>query len=149
MGEDFISYFTPDIPLLRLSSLSVNTEALLKTDDGENFRPHTFFLDGTASVTGITLKFSLPFSPEAMVGAALEIALDPWFPLSISSAVLKAVSWSSEDTLLLEWEGLEPGLPGEPHFYRLTVPGGKSGITNGRGSHMKDTQTIYMEVLAL
>jgi hypothetical protein len=61
---------------------------------------------------------------------------------------LTAVS-CSEDTLLLKWEGLEPGKAGEPHFYRLTIPGGKNGITNGRGSSLANTQDIYMEVLGL
>jgi hypothetical protein len=149
MGEDFITYFTPDIPLVRISSLFVNTELVSMPEGGEGPRSYTFYLEGTASAAAITLVFSLPFSQEAMVTAALEIALDPWFPASISSAVLKTATWSSEDTLRLEWEGLEPGNSGEPHFYRFTIPGGKNGITNGRGSYMKNTQTIYLEVLEL
>jgi hypothetical protein len=147
MGEDFISYFTPDIPLIRISSLWVNSEAVPLPENGEGI--HTFYQEIAVAVTGITLGFSLPFSQEAMVNATLEITLDPWFPASIGSAVLKSATWSAEDTVHLEWEGLEPGTPGEPHFYRFIIPGGKNGITNGRGSYLKNTQTIYMEVLEL
>jgi hypothetical protein len=151
MGEDFICYFTPDIPFLRIPSLSVNAEPPIAVTDGEagdSFLYYAFPLaDSTAAVT-ITLRFSLPFSQEAMVTAALGIGLDPWFPVSLGPVVLTAVT-CSQDTLLLKWEGLEPGEPGERHFYRLTIPGGKSGIANGRGSYIKNPQTIYLEVLGL
>ncbi|MFP3089651.1 Ig-like domain-containing protein [Treponema sp. TIM-1] len=147
MGVDFICYFTPDIPFLRIPSLSVNGQPPLAMDAGDGSGYYAFPLEGITEITGITLEFSLPFSPEAMVATVLEISLDPWFPASLGSAVLKAAAWSSEDTLFMEWEGLEPGTPGEPHFYRLTIPGGKSGISNGQGSCLKDTQHIYMEVL--
>jgi hypothetical protein len=149
MGEDFIGYFTPDIPFLRIRSLSVNEQPSLALDEGITSPYYAFPLEGVTGITGITLGFSLPFSEEAMAATVLEISLDPWFPASIGSAVLKAALWSSEDTLFMEWEGLEPGIPGEGHFYRLSIPGGKSGITNGRGSFLKNTQTIYMEVFDL
>jgi hypothetical protein len=147
LGVDFICYFTPDIPLLRLSSLSVNGQPSLAMDGHDSSRSYAFPQNGSAGITGITLEFSQPFSQEAMVTAVLEISLDPWFPASVGSAVLKAAVWSSENTLFMEWTGLTPGTPGEPHFYRLTLPGGKSGVANGRGSYLENTQTIYMEVL--
>lgn len=149
MGRDFIGYFTPDIPFLRIPSLSVNGQPPAAVDDGDISLYYAFPQEGITGITGITLEFSLPFSQEAMVNAVLGISLDPWFPASIGSAVLKAAAWSSENTLFMEWEGLEPGTPEEPHFYRLTIPGGKSGITNGGGSYIKNTQNIYMEVLNL
>ncbi|MDR2029553.1 MAG: Ig-like domain-containing protein [Treponema sp.] len=147
VGEDFICYFTPDIPFLRIPALSVNGQSPLAMDEGDTPRYYAFPLEGITAITGITLEFSLPFSQEAMVAAVLEISLDPWFPASLGQAVLKAAVWSSENTLFMEWEGLEPGTPEEPHFYQLTIPGGKSGVANGRGSFIKDTQSIYLEVL--
>jgi hypothetical protein len=147
LGADFICYFTPDIPFLRIPALSVNGQAPMAVDDGALSPCYAFPLGGTTGITGLTLVFSLPFSREAMAAAALEISLDPWFPASAGSAVLKAAAWSSEDTLYMEWEGLEPGAAAEPHFYRLTIPGGKGSLTNGRGSYLKNTQNIYLEVL--
>lgn len=148
MGEDFICYFTPDIPFLRIPSLSVNEEPPMEMTEGEDSGYYAFPLADSTAAAGITLRFSLPFSAEAMVTAALGISLDPWFPASLGPAVLTAVT-CSEDTLLLKWEGLEPGKPGEPHFYRLTIPGGKNGIANGRGSYIKNSRHVYMEVLGL
>ncbi|MDR2363918.1 MAG: Ig-like domain-containing protein [Spirochaetaceae bacterium] len=146
MGEDFICYFTPDIPFLRIPSLSVNEEPPIEMPGGGDSGYYAFPLADSTAPAGVTLRFSLPFTQEAMAAAALEISLDPWFPASLGPAVLTAVT-CSEDTLLLKWEGLEPGKSGEPHFYRLTIPGGKNGIANGRGSYIKDSYHIYMEVL--
>jgi hypothetical protein len=146
VGEDFVCRFTPDIPFLRIPALSVNSEPPMEVPDGDGY--YAFPLADSTAAVGISLRFSLPLSGEAMAAAALGISLDPWFPASLGPVVLTAVT-CSEDTLLLKWEGLEPGKPEEPHFYRFAIPGGKSGITNGRGSYLKNPQTVYMEVLGL
>jgi hypothetical protein len=148
LGEDYVCFFTPDIPRLRIRSLSVNAAPPLENLEGETFRYYPFSLADSSSVTAITLEFSLPFFQDALVAAALGISLEPWFPASLGPTALTAIT-CSDDTLLLKWEGLEPGKPGESHFYRLTVPGGKNGITNGQGSFLQNSQEIYMEVLGL
>jgi hypothetical protein len=45
----------------------------------------------------------------------------------------------------MEWEGVAPGEIPETHYYRLSIPGGKNGVTNGLGSTMKEDRIIYIE----
>jgi hypothetical protein len=44
------------------------------------------------------------------------------------------------------WEGLTPGSE-EPHFYKLTIPGGKGGITMTDGTYMKEDFIVYLEAV--
>jgi len=46
----------------------------------------------------------------------------------------------------MEWEGLEKGSAGKPHYYRVSLPGGRSGVNDGRGSYIKDEFNFYIEV---
>jgi hypothetical protein len=143
LGEDHIAFFTPDIPLLGITGISLNG-ILLPSGGGEALSCRIPMEDSYKGILEIALSFSLPFSREAAVEAALAISLDPWFPGLLTPVSLKAAAWSSS-VLEMEWDGVVPGEIPEVHYYRLSVPGGKTGITNGLGSTMKESRIIYIE----
>jgi hypothetical protein len=47
----------------------------------------------------------------------------------------------------MEWEGLIPGMTGEKHYYRLFIPGGRSGVGNGSGIYFRDDAAIMLEAV--
>jgi hypothetical protein len=142
LGEDHTVFFTPDIPFLEITGISLNGVTL---PNGGPLNCRIPMEDSYKGILEITLSFSLPFSREAAVEAALGIFLEPWFPVILGPVSLKALTWSSEDTFEMEWDGVSPGEIPEPHYYRLSIPGGKSGVTNGLGSAMKESRIIYIE----
>jgi hypothetical protein len=143
LGTDHTVFFTPDIPLLRITGISLNGVALPAGGE-EPLKCRITLEDSFKGVLEIALSFSLPFSREAAVDAALAISLEPWFPGILGPVSLKAAVWS-ENTFEMEWDGVEPGEIPETHHYRLSIPGGKNGITNGRGSTMEEDRIIYIE----
>jgi hypothetical protein len=55
--------------------------------------------------------------------------------------------------VVLQWEGIEQstgasdlGEAGEKHYYRLVLPGGRSGISDGKGSYLKEDMFIFLEI---
>jgi hypothetical protein len=79
---------------------------------------------------------------------ARNIRLDAFFPGILPSPVLHRAYWTGtgNDMLELEWIDVTPGTESEPYYYKLTIPGGISGISNGSGSFMKDTVIVYLEI---
>jgi hypothetical protein len=47
----------------------------------------------------------------------------------------------------MEWEGLQSSKPEEPHYYKLTLPGGRNGISNGEGSYLKEEAYFIFEAV--
>ena len=143
LGTDHRVFFTPDIPLLRISGITLNGIPI-PLGGGEPLKCRIPLEDSFKGVLEIALRFSLPFSREAAVEAALSISLEPWFPGTLDPVSLKASVWS-EHTVEMEWDGVVSGEISEPHYYRLSIPGGKNGVTDGQGSTMKEGRIIYIE----
>ena len=146
MGEDYTLAFTTDIPYLRVISFSSTEGELIPV-------PQT---DGAFSVSvtpggiiKITIDFSLPFDPENTAlreESVFKISLRPFFPLNLPLVRLRTARWIRSDKLQMEWEGLEAGRSGESHYYRLIIPGGSTGVHNGRGSYFKEDFILHLEV---
>jgi hypothetical protein len=126
MEREYRSFFTPDIPYL----------TLLYHEEGKLSMPD--------KILKIRLRFSLPFSSQARIDTLLALRFEPYFPGTLNPVSLRSARWWSEDLLDLEFDGIEPGTE-EPHYYRLRIPGGREGITNGRGSYLKETLSIFIE----
>jgi hypothetical protein len=93
------------------------------------------------------------FSPEIYdrknrESIARSIRLDAFFPGTLARPVLRWARWTGpgNDTLKLEWIGVNPGTESEPYYYKLTIPGGTSGISDENGSFMKNTIVVYLEI---
>ena len=149
-GVDYKINFIPDIPFMDVLSFSANIAAD-NTSFKENISLNTAIPVRVDSVTGklsFSIRFSLPFTTEEKQNTALKITLSPFFPKTLVPIALQYVSWfSSDDILNMRWEGLKAGNSETPHYYKLTIPGGRNGINNGMGMYMKEDITIYLEAV--
>jgi hypothetical protein len=146
MGDDYILFFTADIPYLKILSLSVDEEEEIFEPERGGSSLVSLDIPG-GGVLRFTLAFSPPFSPEEQVGETFRISLDPFFPGTLPPVSLRFARWLSSNMVRMEWEGLEAGTEDEPHYYQLRLPGGRNGINNGRGSYFEeDFQFYFMAV---
>jgi len=148
-GVDYKINFIPDVPFMNVSSF-FTYGAADKTSFKENISSNTAMPVRIEPVIGelfFSISFSLPFSIEEKQNAALKITLSPFFPKTLAPVALQYVSWFSDDSLNMCWEGLKPGNSETPHYYKLTIPGGRNGINNGRGMYMKEDIDIYLEAV--
>lgn len=144
-GDEYRINFVPDIPFLNVLSLKIRDISFT-----ENLSSHTSLLARIDQGTGklyLTVYFSLPFTTEEKQNIASKIILSPFFPKTLAPIAVEYVNWISDDRLLIHWEGLSAGKEGISHYYKLTIPGGKSGITNGMGMYMKEDFTVFLEAI--
>jgi hypothetical protein len=143
MGDDYIFFFKADIPFLTIGSLKTGGEDEIEAPAKGGSSPA--FIDVPDGILGLTIVFSLPFTPEAQGDEIFRMSLDPFFPGTLPPVSLRFVRWLSSDRVRLEWEGLKAGTEEEAHYYRLTIPGGKNGINNGYGSYLEENFYFYFE----
>lgn len=150
MGTEYREVFTPAIPYLALVSL---------TADG--VPPYTGPFEQAPAVASavqvlppegllsINIQFSLPFTAAAQRSVLKFIQLSPYFPGTLAPVALRQASWLSDRVLRLVWEGLEAGSGGIAHFYRLSLSGGRSGLTTDSegnlGYWLKESIVLYLE----
>jgi hypothetical protein len=146
MGTDHVVQFNSALTFLK--TLSITPDKAAADHDyvfGKNKIIKTEINKNDGGSLGFTVYFSLPFSKEAQADAAFRINLEPYFPGTLKPVSLRFMRWIARDRLRMEWEGLEEGKPEEPHYYRLKIPGGRSGISNGGGSYFKEDEFIVFE----
>jgi hypothetical protein len=150
MGEDHIVMFKSDILFLRIISLGFGTESddtVAAFSEPEKAKVFTISMDeAEKGVMRFSIWFSLPLSVEAKMEITHRISLTPFFPVSLGPMYLRSARWHGDDRLFMEWEDPLPGKPEEPYYYRLALPGGRSGISNGEGSYLKEETYFYIEV---
>ena len=146
LGDEFKLNFTPDIPILNVLSFSADgSSVVLKV-----FSDYSVITAPVDPATGeiiFNMHFSLPFGEIEKQNAALNISLSAYFPRTIAPAALTKASWLSDDRLHMSWEGLEAGTSEESHYYKLTIPGGRGGISSGKDIYMKEDITIFLEAV--
>jgi hypothetical protein len=137
-------YFIPDIPYLNILSLSVGGPAVAAPENGGLCPAFVSMPDG---IIALSVCFSHSFSVDARAAAVLALRLEPYFPGILPQPGLRTARWWSDDTLVLDWEGAEPGVDGEAHYYRLVFPGGRGGIADGKGSYLREDYHFILEAL--
>jgi hypothetical protein len=146
LGADYRINFIPDIPFLNVLQFNAGDDSVIS-----NFSSSTNVLpvrvNSAVRELSFSIRFSLPFGNEEKQNTALKIFLSPFFPAMLSPVALRNVYWISDDRLSMNWEGLEAGKSGEPHYYKLTIPGGKSGIVSKDGMYMKEDIIILLEAV--
>jgi len=145
LGEDYKVNFTPDILFLNILSFSASGVPLV-IDKNSSIAVLSVPVEPATGEILLSIRFSLPFKNEEKQNIALKINLNVFFPRTISSAALKDAKWVSADILQMKWEGLTAGYE-EPHLYKLTIPGGKGGITMTDGTYMKEDFIVYLEAV--
>jgi hypothetical protein len=149
LGEDFSVCFIPDIPFMKILSVGADGVSALDTSDrcGDLGGILAVPVDPSGGELIFTIRFSLPFSAGEKQNTALKISLNPFFPRDLYPIALRSITWLSDDLLRMKWEGLKAGNSSEAHYYKLLIPGGKGGISNGRGMYLKEDQYIYLEAI--
>jgi hypothetical protein len=146
IGDDYKINFTLDMPYLSILSLSVE-DISLDIDKNSSVSYLTVPINSAMGEIYIDIRFSLPLeNNEEKQNIALKINLTAFFPKTISPVALKYAGWINDDILRMQWEGISAGIE-EPHFYRLTIPGGKSGIAMSDGTYMKEDFIVYLEAV--
>jgi hypothetical protein len=145
-GVDYRINFVPDFPSLTVLSFSTDADSVIEILSSNITLP-VKPLSGTGELF-FSIRFSLGFSLEEKLNAAQKIMLNPFFPRTLAPVALQNVIWISDDRLFMKWEGLSPGSNETPHYYRLTIPGGKGGISSGTGIYMKEDLVIYLEAIS-
>jgi hypothetical protein len=142
MEKDFVLSFIPDIPRLAVASLEAGGPAAGAPVPGGIYTAAVIAPEGIATVT---LRFSRAVDPRARADAVLALRLEPYFPGNLRPVSFRSARWWAADTVVLQWEGLEGGTPGEKHYYRLFLPGGRGGISDGKGSYLEEDTVFFLE----
>ena len=156
-GEDFRINFIPDIPFIKVMSLSAYDRSVLENsfdnsiavlNDFSMTNEFPVYVDPATGEVFFSIYFSLSFSSvEEKISNAQKITLVPFFPRTLSPVALQQVYWISNDRLFMRWEGLRAGDDDGANYYKLTIPGGNGGISSGTGYYMKEDLIIYLEAI--
>jgi len=160
IGADYKIYFTPDVPFMNVLSFAVLEktstdepsidESPIEIYSIENFSAANNVLPVRINpATGeffFSIYFSQPFGSEEKQNTPQKIMLTHFFPRTLDPAALQYVRWVSDDRLYMRWEGLTAA-DDNIHFYKLTIPGGKGGVSPAAGVFMKHDLVLYLEVI--
>jgi len=146
IGEDYRINFAPYIPYLDIISLTFNNsqQPITAKDLGGIIAVP---VEKAAGELSFTINFSLPIDPKEKQANALKISLVPFFPRTLPPVALNFAHWIYGNQLIMRWEGFEPSNESETHYYKLVIPGGKGGLTDGAGGYFKEDQTFFLEAV--
>jgi len=146
IGSDYRINFLSTVPFLKILSFKADGNPAVM----EIFSAYSVLQIPVTPATGdvyFNIRFSLLFNEEEKQNTALKINLVPFFPRTIAPVALKDVIWIADDRLRMRWEGFSASKGDEAHYYKLTIPGGKNGISNEKGVYMKEEVIIYLEAI--
>ncbi|WP_461247821.1 Ig-like domain-containing domain [Treponema sp. R6D11] len=145
IGSEYRINFSVDIPYLNVLSITAGNDQQIESFYTMNNILPVYVDQGTGLIT-LSIYFSLMFGLEEKLNAPQKITLSPFFPRTLPPSALRYIHWISNDRLFLQWEGLKPG-DDVSHYYKLTIPGGKGGITSDTGIFMKEDLVLYLEAI--
>ena len=142
MEKDFLLSFITDIPFLSIISLDTGFGGIVPDFNG-TYYTGAILPEGICT---ITIRFSHAISSLSQSAIVLSLRLETFFPGTLKPVSFRSARWWSADTVVLQWEGIERSTAGEKHYYRLVLPGGRSGISDGKGSYLKQDMFVYLEI---
>jgi hypothetical protein len=142
MAREFSLSFIADIPFLTVLSMDAGFGLITPEQEGI-YAAGAILPDGICTVT---VRFSHAINPEARSAAVLALRLETFFPGTLKPISFRSARWWYTDTVILQWEGIEQSKSNEKHLYRLVLPGGRSGISDGKGSYLKEDTIFYLEI---
>lgn len=145
IGSDYRLNFFADIPYLNVLSVIYDNDQQTDTFSATNNTLPVSVEQGTGLLT-LSIHFSLMFSLEEKLNTPQKITLSPFFPRTLPPSALCYIHWISDDRLSIQWEGLKAG-EDISHYYKLTIPGGKGGVSSGAGCFMKEDFVLYLEAI--
>ena len=142
MEKDFYLSFVADIPFLSILSLDAGFGGAVPYQ--YNIYPASAVLP--EGICTIAIRFSHAIDAGSQSSIVLALRLETFFPLTLKPISFRSARWWSADTLILQWEGIEQSIAGEKHYYRLVLPGGRNGVTDGRGSYLREDMFFFLEI---
>jgi hypothetical protein len=142
MSEDHVTWFSPRVADLKVARAFVEDGPAI-TDFGDT-RSHAFcprIPDGSALVA---LEFSSPISDAGQRDRVVTlVSCSSLFPPALSPSLTSA-RWVGDSRLELGYAGFSPSSASKTCYYRLSVPGGTSGISDGSGGSMEADLWLVM-----
>jgi hypothetical protein len=142
MEKDFTLSFIPDIPFLSVLSMDTGDGAI-KIEQNGIYAAKTIPPEGICT---ITIRFSHAIETLSRSAIVLALRLEIFFPGTLMPVSFRSARWWSADTVVLQWEGIERSTGRESHYYKLVLPGGRSGISDGRGSYLKEDMAVFLKI---
>ena len=142
MEKEFSLSFIADIPYLTFLSLDAGFGGTTPKQNGI-YPARSAEPEGICTVI---LRFSHTINEKERAAVVLALRLETFFPGTLRPVSFRSARWWSADTVVLQWEGIEQSAMEEKHYYRLVLPGGRSGISDGKGSYLKEDMFFYLEI---
>ncbi|MCX7024142.1 MAG: hypothetical protein NT080_05910 [Spirochaetes bacterium] len=143
LREEFRKAFVPSTQWLRVTDIGQQGGASAH-DPGDGRLLVFEAVDPNGEAT-FFMRFSFPFGLAERIDASARVSCEAFFPSSTLPPATVAASWPAADELVLCCSGFTESDSLAARFYRITIPGGKAGITDGNGRLMKDDLHIFIE----
>ncbi|MDR2842916.1 MAG: hypothetical protein LBV52_06915 [Spirochaetaceae bacterium] len=149
--NEYKTEFVPDIPFLKIEKFKFQgtRDTVILEDDINNEGYYSVYVSSVLKKVLCEIVFSVPITTiQEKADIVRNIRFETFFPSSLSAVALTNAYWlpyGTNKVLHLEWEGLLAGSLQNPNYYKLYIPGGTSGVSNGEGSYLRDSLTIYLE----
>ena len=142
-AREYLERFTPIITFMRVVGAAAASGETSDDLGGQAMLPVSVGV-APEGLLALTLNFSAGFDAAAKVAASGCIALSSFFPGSLPAPSIRSITWFSDDTVTLEWEGLRRSNLTSDNYYRLVVTGGAGGLTSGTGLHLETDASIFL-----
>jgi hypothetical protein len=152
MGEDYKACFTPDIAYLEAVFINVSNNlpgADASSEDIKPFETAEINVRDHQSEITVQIEFSVPFTSENQLDCLDRMKLVKVFPNDAPIPSIKSEECSAVGNRVFKavWSGFyDVYTHNHPHFYKLTIPGGSSGITNGNGAFLQEDIVLFIKV---
>jgi hypothetical protein len=136
MAADYRQWFLPDIPVLAVLSITPFGQTAITSFNSPD--PVSVTL-APGQELRLSIEFSEAFDPDSMATVPFLVSCENFFPASLLQPALRQAAWPNSTTLELVFAGLATATAPAQCYYRLTLPGGSSGIGNASGSYLEDS----------
>jgi hypothetical protein len=140
MAADYHEWFLPAIPVLEVQSITPFGQAAITAFNSPDPVAVTVAPGGELR---FTIVFSADFDPDSMASMPFLITCENYFPESFVQPELRQAAWPNPNTLEVIFTGLAEAAPPAHCYYRLTLPGGLSGIGNAGGSYLEEDVWVF------
>ncbi|GMO25514.1 MAG: hypothetical protein Ta2B_05120 [Termitinemataceae bacterium] len=150
LADDYQTNFIADIPYLKIKNISFTGSSTTNLNEAQ-------IIDGAVSPIFVStvektllclIEFSMPIVDiQKQIGFVNDIRMEIFFPDTLHPVALTRAEWvlgGTNNTLLLEFHGIEKAAG--TSYYKLYFPGGSTGLSNGKGSFLKDSVSVYLDV---
>lgn len=136
MRRDVEVLFTSLNRNLRVTSIALGDESVI---DDFSDKDHLYSCDLSGDALTVAVDFDASIGSERREIVVDKTRLSILFPRTLVAPSLIAARWENgAKRLVMDWKGFSPSVGDNDSFYYLEIPGGKSGVTDGRGQYMED-----------